>query len=208
MANYEPHLRTGGEQSCEGCTHLQGCLAEDGGSIVTVCYCPVRDICMDDPQTVARCPDWTDRRVEICVVDGGSDEDERDHREGEYVTCTIDRLSGGRYIAVDGDSDGNPPEFNHRMAAQAYPSAGLADARALDDMLNCARVHHVKISNYWADAHGTGKCWEIRSNDRDYEVGDRLVMHAADGRVISTKVLHVWWSDVALADLGLCIAAG
>lgn len=131
------------------------------------------------------------------------------HREGEHVTCTIDRLSGGRYVAVGGDySDGNPPEFNHRMAAQAYRAAGLADARALDDMLNRARVHHVKISNYWADAHAAGKHWEIRSNDRDYEVGDRLVMHAADGRVISTRVLHVWWSDVALADLGLCIAAG
>ena len=123
------------------------------------------------------------------------------HREGEYVTCTIDRLSGGRYVAVNGDSDGNPPEFNHRMAAQAYPSAGLADARALDDMLDRARVHHVKISNFWADAHATGKNWEIRCNDRDYEVGDRLVMHAADGRVISTKVLHVWWSVRGLADL-------
>ena len=121
----------------------------------------------------------------------------------------IDRLSGGRYIAVSGDSDGKRrPEFNHRMAAQAYPSAGLADARALDDVLNRARVHHVKIDDFWADAHATGKRWEIRSSDRDYEVGDRLVMHAADGRVISTKVLHVWWSDVALADLGLCIAAG
>ena len=131
------------------------------------------------------------------------------HREGEYVTCTIDRLSGGRYVAVGGDySDGNPPEFNHRMAAQAYRTAGLADARALDDMLNRARVHHVKISSYWADAHAAGKHWEIRSNDRDYEVGDRLVMHAADGRVISTKVLHVWWPVAGLNDLGLCIAAG
>ena len=143
-------------------------------------------------------------------IDGGSDEDERDHREGEYVTCTIDRLSGGRYIAVGGECEaGNPPEFNHKMAAQAYRTAGLADARALDDMLNRARVHHIKISNYWADAHATGKHWEIRSNDRDYEVGDRLVMHAADGRVISTTVLHVWWHvDDGLADLGLCIAAG
>ena len=118
------------------------------------------------------------------------------------MTCTIDRLSGGRYVAVGGDySDGNPPEFNHRMAAQAYRAAGLADARALDDMLDSCRVHHVKISNYWADAHATGKNWEIRCNDRDYEVGDRLVMHAADGRVISTKVLHVWWSVRGLADL-------
>ncbi len=64
------------------------------------------------------------------------------------------------------------------------------------------RVHHVKIEKGWADCAVQGmKQWELRKNDRRYEVGDRLVMHeivtdgqgrqVATGRVIVRDILMV-----------------
>ncbi|KUE73023.1 hypothetical protein AUQ37_03950 [Candidatus Methanomethylophilus sp. 1R26] len=93
---------------------------------------------------------------------------------------TIRRSMTGEWI-VERDGLHIVWKYNHRMTALNAELMGDGNARIYDDTLDGTRTHHVKIDGVWMQMVESGlKTVEIRYNDRDYEIGDWLVMHHID----------------------------
>jgi ParB family chromosome partitioning protein len=73
------------------------------------------------------------------------------------------------------------------------------------------KVHSIKLSFLYFDAVATGKKrFEVRKNDRNYQVGDYLRMHEIDscgnetGKIITAQVDYVLDKFAGLQD-GYCV---
>lgn len=53
------------------------------------------------------------------------------------------------------------------------------------------KVHVLKLnSEYFEEAHKGVKPWECRLNDRDYNVGDKIILQEFDGEKLTGREIH------------------
>lgn len=73
-------------------------------------------------------------------------------------------------------------------------------------------THELKIlPQYYNDVVHRGKCFEIRKNDRDYKVGDKLILREYDngkytGRSIERWIIYIHYGNGEFGvEKGYCV---